>query len=239
VAAYSTVRALSADYDGPLYQVTRQSDGTSANIGLLSEGGYVDAATQDGFCANTVCTITRIYDQSGDHSDLSLGPAGSSGSANIGAVADALPVTVDGHEAYGVRVTAKVGYRYVPSTPNTPAPGMATNGQPESMYEVASGTDATDQCCFDFGNMETSATDTGNGHMDALVISSWCGVNPCTGKGPWIQADLENGVYMGNGSSSNPSNVTENSKFITAVLRNDGQSQFALDGGDATQPTLT
>ena len=239
VAAYSTVRALSASYDGPLYQVTRQSDGTSTDIGLLSTGGYVDAATQDGFCVNTVCTITRIYDQSGNHSDLSLGPAGSSGSANIAAVADALPVTVDGHEAYGVRITARVGYRYVPSTPNTPAPGMATNGQPESMYEVASGTDATDQCCFDFGNMETSATDTGNGHMDALIISTFCGVSPCTGKGPWIQADLENGVYMGNGSTSNPSNVSENSKFITAVLRNDGQSQFALDGGDATQPTLT
>jgi hypothetical protein len=239
VAAYSTVRALSASYGGPLYQVTRQSDGTSTDIGLLSTGGYVNAAAQDGFCVNTVCTITRIYDQSGNHSDLGLGPAGSSGSANIPARADALPVTVAGHEAYGVRITAKVGYRYVPSTANAPAKGMAVNGQPESMYEVASGTDATDHCCFDFGNMETSATDTGNGHMDAIIISTWCGVGPCSGNGPWIQADLENGVYMGNGSSANPSNVSENSKFITAVLRNDGQSQFALDGGDATRSTLT
>ncbi|HZU56725.1 MAG TPA: arabinofuranosidase catalytic domain-containing protein [Actinocrinis sp.] len=238
-AAYSTVRALSSGYGGPLYQVTRQSDGASTDIGLLSAGGYANAATQDGFCANTVCTISRIYDQSGHHSDLTLGPAGSSGSANIAARADALPVTVNGHEAYGVRVTARVGYRYVPSTPNTPAPGVAVSGQPESVYEVASGTDATDHCCFDFGNMETSATDTGNAHMDALIISTWCGVPPCTGNGPWIQADLENGVFMGNGSSANPSNVSENSKFITAVLRNDGQSQFALDGGDATQPALT
>jgi hypothetical protein len=239
VAAYSTVRALSSSYGGPLYQVTRQSDGASTDIGLLSTGGYANAAAQDSFCANTVCTITRIYDQSGSHSDLTLGPAGSSGSSNIGARADALPVTVGGHEAYGVLFTPRVGYRYVPTVPNTPAPGMAVNGQPESMYEVASGTDATDHCCSDFGNMETSATDTGSGHMDAIIISTWCGVPPCTGTGPWIQADLENGVYMGNGSSANPSNVSENSKFITAVLRNDGQSQFALDGGDATQPALT
>jgi hypothetical protein len=239
VAAYSTVRALSGGYGGPLYQVTRQSDGASADIGLLSTGGYANAPAQDAFCAETLCTITRIYDQSGHHSDLSLGPAGSSGSANIGARADALPVTVDGHEAYGVRVTARVGYRYVPSTPNTPAPGMAVNGQPESMYEVASGTDATDHCCFDFGNMETNETDTGNAHMDALIISTWCGVPPCTGNGPWIQADMENGVYMGDGSHANPSNVSENSKFITAVLRNDGQSRFALDGGDATRHRLT
>ncbi|MBN9620557.1 MAG: ricin-type beta-trefoil lectin domain protein, partial [Actinobacteria bacterium] len=239
VAAYSTVRALSSGYGGPLYQVTRQSDGTSTDIGLLGTGGYVNAATQDSFCANTVCTITRIYDQSGNHSDLTLGPAGSSGSSNIAARADALPVTVAGHEAYGIRFTPRVGYRYVPSTPNTPAPGMATNGQPESMYEVASGTDATDHCCSDFGNMEPSATDTGNGHMDAIIISTWCGVPPCSGQGPWVQADLENGVYMGNGSTSNPANVSENSKFITAVLRNNGQTQFALDGGDATRPTLT
>ena len=238
-AAYSTVRALSAGYSGPLYQVTRQSDGTTSDIGLLSTGGYANAAAQDSFCANTVCTITKIYDQSGNHSDLGLGPAGSSGSANIAARADALPVTVNGHKAYGVRITAKVGYRYIPSTAGSPAPGMAVNGQPESMYEVASGTDATDHCCFDFGNMETSATDTGAGHMDALIISTWCGVSPCTGKGPWVQADMENGVYMGNGSSANPSNVSENSKFITAVLRNDGQSQFALDGGDATGSSLT
>ncbi|HTJ68315.1 MAG TPA: arabinofuranosidase catalytic domain-containing protein [Actinospica sp.] len=239
VAAYSTVRALAADYSGPLYQVTRQSDGTAADIGLLGVGGYANAAAQDSFCANTVCTITRIYDQSGNHSDLTLGPAGSSGSANIGARADALPVTVNGHEAYGVRITAKVGYRYVPTTAGTPAPGMAQNGQPESMYEVASGTDATDHCCFDFGNMETSYTDTGNAHMDALILSTWCGVPPCSGQGPWIQADMENGVYMGNGSTANPANVSENSKFITAVLRNNGTSQFALDGGDATQSTLT
>ena len=67
--------------------------------------------------------------------------------------------------------------------------------------------------------------------MDAIIISTWCGVPPCSGTGPWIQADLENGVYMGDGSDSNPSDVSENSKFITAILRNNGQSQFALDGG--------
>src|ERR1700733_5147991 len=39
VAAYSTVRALYAAYDGPLYQIKRASDTTSANVGLLSAGG--------------------------------------------------------------------------------------------------------------------------------------------------------------------------------------------------------
>jgi hypothetical protein len=49
VAAHSTVRALYAKYDGPLYNVTRSSDGKSANIGLLSAGGFADKPTHDKF----------------------------------------------------------------------------------------------------------------------------------------------------------------------------------------------
>jgi hypothetical protein len=63
VAAYSTVRALYRDYQGPLYQVRRGSDGTSTDIGVQQPGGYADAARQGAFCAGTVCTITRLYDQ--------------------------------------------------------------------------------------------------------------------------------------------------------------------------------
>src|SRR6185312_14126738 len=61
-AAHSTTRALFAAYDGPLYQVMRQSDGKKLNIGVVKPngadaGGYADAAAQDRFCANTVCWI--------------------------------------------------------------------------------------------------------------------------------------------------------------------------------------
>src|SRR6202042_1622522 len=69
VAAHSTTRALYASYNGPLYQVTRQSDGAVKDIGVVQPtatdpGGYADAAAQDAFCANTVCWITKLYDQS-------------------------------------------------------------------------------------------------------------------------------------------------------------------------------
>ena len=70
VAAYSTTRALLASYGGSLYQVARSSDGASTNIGLLSTGGIVNAATQDSFCRNTLCTITTIFDQSGRGNNL-------------------------------------------------------------------------------------------------------------------------------------------------------------------------
>ncbi len=78
VAAHSTTRALYASYNGPLYQVLRQSDGKTLDIGVVQPvaspvsdaGGYADAAAQDKFCANTYCWITTIYDQSPKHNDL-------------------------------------------------------------------------------------------------------------------------------------------------------------------------
>src|SRR5690349_23969959 len=70
VAAHSTTRALYASYNGPLYQVLRQSDAKTLDIGVVhpiaslrDAGGYADAAAQDKFCANTYCWITKIYDQ--------------------------------------------------------------------------------------------------------------------------------------------------------------------------------
>src|SRR5438309_8546680 len=72
VAAHSTTRALYATYNGPLYQVLRQSDGKTLDIGVVQAtatsvpdpGGYADAAAQDKFCSGTYCWISIIYDQS-------------------------------------------------------------------------------------------------------------------------------------------------------------------------------
>ena len=60
VAAHSTVRALYSAYSGNLYQVRRSSDNTTMNIGVLSVGGYANAAAQDSFCSGTSCVITII-----------------------------------------------------------------------------------------------------------------------------------------------------------------------------------
>ena len=75
VAAHSTTRAIYASYDGPLYQVKRESDGKTLDVGIVKpspadNGGYADAAAQDAFCAKTICVIQRIYDQSGHGNDL-------------------------------------------------------------------------------------------------------------------------------------------------------------------------
>ena len=78
---------------------------------MQSPGGYADAARQDAFCAGTICTITRLYDQSPERNDLGIEPIGGNGSADAGAIANALPVVVDGHHVYGLSVQAGVGYR--------------------------------------------------------------------------------------------------------------------------------
>jgi non-reducing end alpha-L-arabinofuranosidase len=233
VAAHSMVRALYSAYTGNLYQVQRASDSTTANIPVLSAGGYADAAAQDTFCANTTCTISKIYDQSANHNDLTLeAPGSASGGISIPASASAVQVTVGGHRAYGLYVTPGVGYKDASTT------GVPTNGAAESMYMVASGTHSNSMCCFDYGNTETGGAALGNGHMDALNLSSMNYWN-APGAGPWIQADFENGIYPGAGPSYNPSNTGNSTPFVTAMLENNGSTTWGLKGGDAQSGSLS
>jgi hypothetical protein len=234
VAAHSTTRALLSSYNGPLYQVTRASDGAKADIGLLSQGGYADAGRQDTFCQNTTCRITKVYDQTARHNDLLPGPAGTAGmGADRGADASEIAVTAGGHKVYGIWISPGVGYRYTGV-----ASGVAVNGQPEGAYMVASGTHVGSACCFDYGNAESTPADTGNGHMDAVSIATTCYFAPCTGSGPWVEADLENGMFQGD-NGSNTANLGNNSTYVTAVLKNNGQTRYALKGGNAQSGSLT
>ncbi|BCJ44531.1 alpha-L-arabinofuranosidase [Actinoplanes ianthinogenes] len=232
VAAHSTTRALFGAYSGRLYQVTRASDGAAHDVGTLAAGGYADAGAQDAFCNGSTCRITKIYDQTSRHNDLSVAPDGGAGSGDRGAGAGVIAVTAGGHKVYGIWGTPGVGYRYTGV-----ASGVAVNGQPEGVYMVASGTHVGSDCCFDYGNAESTPYDTGNGHMDAVSIATTCYFAPCQGSGPWIEADLENGMFQGgNGSNPNPGN---NSAFVTAVLKNNGQTTYALKGGNSQSGGLT
>ena len=237
VAAHSMTRALFFGYGGPLYQVQRASDNRVQLINALSTG-YADAATQDSFCAGTQCIVTLIYDQTGDGNDLVIeGPGGTVKTADVGAVANALPVSLKNNKVYGLDVTSGVGYR------NNVTYGVAKGSSPEGLYMVTSGTNVNGAgsfnggCCFDYGNGETNSTDNGNGHMDAINFSTFCTFPPCSGSGPWVEADLENGLYQGNGS--NPNDQTINSNFVTAMLKNDGRATFALKSGNSQSGGLT
>lgn len=235
VGAYSTVRALYAAYDGPLYEVTRSSDGASSTIAPLQAGGIANASRQRQFCAGTSCVISVVYDQSPQHNNLTVEGPGAAGGQDVGAAADALPVTVAGHQVYGIEITPGTGYR------DNAATGVAKDGEPETMYEVTSSTGVNNQCCMDFGNTETTNNDDGNGRMDAVSYSTRCArFSPCYGSGPWVQADLENGLFQSNmGYSENTLNTGLNLPFVTALLKNNGQNYFALKVGNAQSGSLT
>jgi hypothetical protein len=233
VAAHSTTRALFGAYSGRLYQVRRASDGRTTDIGTLSDG-FANAAAQDSFCVNTTCIITVIYDQTTRHNDLTIEGPGGAGGQDTGVPADALPVTAGGHAVYGASFSGVMGYRDNSTT------GVARNGQPEGMYMVTSGTHVNNRCCFDYGNAETNTRDNGNGHMDAINFGTECWFSPCSGGGPWVQADLENGLFQSNlGHSTNSANTGVGGPFVTAILKNNGQNFFALKDGNAQSGGLS
>jgi hypothetical protein len=234
VAAHSTTRALFGTYGGNLYQVRRASDNATTNIGVVAAGGLANAGAQDSFCANTTCVITIIYDQTSRHNDLTPAPPGGVGGQDNPVPADALPVTAGGRVVYGASFSGVMGYR------DNSTSGIATGSQPEGMYMVASGTHFNSGCCFDYGNAETNNLDNGNGHMDAVYFGTLCWFPPCNGAGPWVMADLENGLFQSNlGRSLNTSNTGNRAPFVTVTLKNNGTNFFAIKDGNAQSGGLT
>ncbi|KAJ6629989.1 Arabinosidase B [Mycena sp. CBHHK59/15] len=237
VAAHSTTRALYSAYTGSLYQVKRGSDGATTNIAPLSAGGVANAAAQDSFCASTTCLITIIYDQSGRGNHLTQAPPGgfsgpdSNGLDNL-AAADGAPVTLNGQKAYGVFISPGTGYR------NDATNGIATGDAAEGMYAVLDGTHYNSGCCFDYGNGETSAHDTGNGHMEAIYFGNSASWGTGSGSGPWIMADLENGLFSGVNTGNNAGDPTVTSRFVTAVVKGE-PGTWAIRGGNAASGSLS
>lgn len=237
VAAHSTTRALYSAYNGRLYQVKRASDGSTRDIGVLGTGGYADAAAQDSFCAGTSCLITVIYDQSGRGNHLTQAPPGGfSGPAEGGydnlAEASAAPVTVGGHKAYGVFIAPGTGYR------NNHTNGIATGDQPEGMYAILDGTHYNGGCCFDYGNAETNSRDNGNGTMEAIYFGNIKVWGYGTGNGPWVMADLENGLFSGVNRGYNANDPSVSHRFLTAVVKG-GPNRWAIRAGNAQSGGLS
>jgi hypothetical protein len=233
VAAHSTTRALYGAYSGNLYQVRRSSDNTTLNIGVLSAGGYANAAAQDSFCAGTTCVITVIYDQSGRGNNLTQAPAGgAAGGPDNLAIATAAPAMLNGHEAYGVYVAPGTGYR--DDTTN----GIATGDQPEGEYAIFDGTHYNGGCCFDYGNAETNNNDDGNGTMEAIYFGNIKVWGYGTGNGPWIMADMENGLYSGVNAGYNSNDPTINYRFTTAIIKGTA-NLWSIRGGNAQSGSLS
>jgi len=237
------VRALYASYSGPLYQVRRASDKATKDVPVLAAGSFVDVAVQDTFCSGTTCTISVLYDQSPKKNDLVKSPV-AHWLPNGGVEANAAnaKITVSGHTAHGIYVTANsnVAYR------NNSTKGVAKGDEPEAMYMLVDGKRFNDSCCFDYGNAETSGNDDGNGTMEAVYWGSditWGGKGE--GSGPWVAADLENGVFKGNKggwqsqSLSTPSAKSVIAQYASAMLKGPSGNHFTLKAGSAQSGPLT
>jgi hypothetical protein len=74
--------------------------------------------------------------------------------------------------------------------------------------------------------------------MDAINFGTQCWFGGCSGTGPWVQADLEWGLYPGGSQSWNPNQRAFTSKFVTATLKNNGTSRFAIKGSNAQSGSL-
>ena len=233
VAAHSTVRALFGSYSGSLYQVKR-ADGTTKDIGVLSPGGFADSAAQDAFCTSA-CTITRVYDQSGNGNfvaaqtpdTVDMTPPGHSGMTAASATKD--PLTVSGHRVYSLYTNTSQAYWHDGSKS-----GMPLANSPQGIYMVTTSTHVNTGCCYDYGNGETSRTYVAGPSMDSVYFGSCTIWAHGTGSGPWIMADMEDGMVIGN---SNTPSITY--KFVTAIEKNNGTTEWALRGGDATTGNLS
>ena len=245
VAAHSTIRRLLSTYTGPLYQVrvggsNTGTGGTTTDIGFGADG-FADSAAQDAACGTSACTISTIYDQSGQGNHLAHTLAGGSAKAatDLEADAKALKVTFGGHTVYGLHIHGDpngIGYR------NNNVTGTATGDNPETEYAVMSADYFNGGCCFEYGNMETNTHDNGEGTAEAIYFGNCTFWGKGSGNGPWVMGDLENGLWAGNstpyaGNTSIPATYT----YVTAMLKGGEatSNHWTIKAGNAQSGTLT
>jgi hypothetical protein len=210
VAAYSTVRALSSSYDGPIYQVRRGAPnptqntgvgGETADIGLLANG-FADAAAQAAFCGNQSCSVSTLFDQSGRGNHITVAKRGRIDGGQFGDDDDfesnavAGPLTVGGNDVFSLYMEARQGYRQTIA-----GNGMPRDQEPQGVYMLADGTRAGTACCWDFGNVTTDPTAYATMNTLFLGTAFW---GRGAGAGPWFMADFEAGVWAGGSNAGDP-----------------------------------
>ena len=233
VAAHSTTRKLYSKYNGPLYQIIRDSDGKTLDIGTV-KGGYADAAAQDAFLEGTIGYISIIYDQTGHGNNLIQASPGTfngpaKGEFNTLPIADMAPAVLNGHKVYGAYFMPGMGLR------NNNASYLAINDEPEGIYYVVDGTHFDSGCCFDYGNSSTNGRAVGRGTMETTYFGTSTNWGSGNGDGPWIMADMESGLFSGYNAKKNDVPPITNWRFVAAYVNGGGGNKWDLRGGDATK----
>jgi hypothetical protein len=179
VAAHSTVRALYAKYDGPLYTVLHTQSNFSADVHVLKPGGFANVQQHEKLCPKEGdCVISSVVDQSGNGNHLA--PRDDRGVPQRGTVPPRFghlhnPVDATKHKihvggnstrVYGMYFDPGMGYK------NNRTKGVATGDDPETMYAVMTGKRWGNGCCFDYGNSEVGGFSDGAGTMEVRSASN-------------------------------------------------------------------
>jgi hypothetical protein len=76
--------------------------------------------------------------------------------------------------------------------------------------------------------------------MEAIYFGTGTGFGTGAGSGPWVLADLENGLFTGpNTSGVNSNNPTITERFVTGVVKGEPGNQWAVRGGNAQSGALS
>lgn len=106
------------------------------------------------------------------------------------------------------------GYRVEPSLFLLDAgDALSTGGEKEYLKLKLKPTSFNNGCCFDYGNAEVSNTDTGAGHMEAVYCGDTTYWGSGAGSGPWLMADLENGLFSDNNPKQNTQDPSIGGRF--------------------------
>jgi non-reducing end alpha-L-arabinofuranosidase len=256
-AAYSMIRVLSKDYRGPLFQIragssstnNTMSGGTTKDI-MPGPDGFVDSATVDEICGSGYCTVSVLYDHSGNENHIKRAPKGSTAGGATGAmddyesIATKGKVRAGGHTVYSLYMNKGEGYR---ST--AVGKGMPIGQEPQGTYELADGTRKGSACCWDFGNVTTKPA-TEWAFMDTICLGHTYWGNSQDPNWYGFAIDFEAGVFAGGskpGDSgygaldaigpTNPMNPSmDKAKFALGFIKV-SQSEYAIRVADLSIAT--
>jgi len=216
------------------------SGGTTKDI--ASVDGFADTATQDTFCSGTTCTVSILYDQSGNGNNLKSAPAGLSSGGTYAAMPDFESsatkdsMMVGGHKVYALYMNAREGYR---TAVGVKGKNMPMGTSPQGIYELADGTHSGTACCWDFGNVSTDPTVYGVMNTIFFGTGFW---GTGAGSGPWFMGDFEGGVWAGGSGAStvnNPSDPSMKYQFAFGVVKTSAPNAYAIRVANGNLPTAS
>jgi hypothetical protein len=179
----------------------------------------------------------RVYDQSGRGNFLEAQTPESTVGGRMGqtaANAAAESLNVSGNKVYSLYTRPSQAYWR-----NGSSTGMPLGAAPQGVYMVTSGTHFNSGCCYNYGNSQISRDYEGGPTMDSVNFSSCTIWGTGAGPGPWVMADMEDGILSGANTGNNPNSPTMPYPYVTALEKNNGTTEFAIRGANATSGTLT